>query len=71
MMFLAVRSATGLPSLVTASLPVPASRPCPSKTVTLFFFIKCLTPALSWPATARLRFTIFGKSIATSLALKP
>ena len=49
--------ATGLPSFSTASVFLPASRPCPSNTVTLFFFSRCATPEESCFATARERFT--------------
>jgi hypothetical protein len=37
----------------------PASLAVPSNTVILFFFIRPLTPLLSWFATLRERSTIF------------
>jgi DNA mismatch repair protein MutL len=50
-MCFAVTSATGFPSFATASLPLPASLPWPSMTLTLFFFSKPATPLESCFAT--------------------
>src|SRR3954467_11950801 len=54
--------ATSLPSLVTASVCLPASRPSPSNTVTLFLRNRCATPEESCFATARERFTTLSSS---------
>ena len=70
-MCLAVSWATSLPSLVTASLPLPARRPWPSNTLTLFFLRRCPTPADRRLATVRLRLTTFVTSNPNSLTDKP
>ena len=51
-----------LPSLVTDSLPLPASLASPGMTVILCFFIRKLTPSDSCLDTARLRATILAMS---------
>ncbi|PAV92831.1 hypothetical protein WR25_24903 [Diploscapter pachys] len=64
-------SSTVLSPCLTLSLPLPVSVPKPSTTVTLFFFIRPLTPALSCPATLRLRSTILPRSKPTLSAFSP
>ncbi|MNN60139.1 hypothetical protein D3C81_1753020 [compost metagenome] len=49
-------------SRVTCNLCGPAKRAWPLITLTLFFFIRCSTPRCSWPATARERATMAGRS---------
>jgi hypothetical protein len=70
MMCLALSSVV-LPSLVTLRTPLPLRLPSPSTTVILFFFIRPLTPALSCPATLRLRSTILARSKLGFSALRP
>ena len=61
-----------LPSLpVTSSLPPPFSLPVPSKTVTLFFLSRPVTPRLNCPATWRERLITFSKSKRMLSAAKP
>ena len=60
-----------LSPFLTLSLPLPVSAPTPSITVTLFFFISPLTPALSCPATLRLRSTILARSNPAFSTLSP
>ena len=69
-MFLAVTSVV-LPSLVTVSLPLPASLASPGMTVILCFFIRKLTPSESCFDTARLRATILAMSNLKLSAEKP
>src|SRR3546814_19044027 len=66
MMCLAVSSATGLPSLVTFSLPGPLRVPWPSKTGILCLFISHLTPPERWPANLRERPTNLVDSLVSS-----
>jgi hypothetical protein len=72
MMFLVRESATGLPSFIDRQLAGARELGRPSNTVTLFFFIRCSTPPLSWLATLRERSTIFlgGRSV-TSFTDRP
>ena len=63
--------ATGLPSFSTANVPLPASFPVPSNTVTLCFFSRYATPDESCFATARERFTTLAMSNFASTAAKP